>query len=262
MSLTERQVADLAEEAAAATAAARQSMSNAVGVADELDGLLRRCENEVDEFSHQGRLAANAEYPMRHALNARGIAEDIDGRLRSALRGLDELDGELDRAARALDAAGRAQYQLGEAPGRDPRATGSALSRVEGLAGVVQQAKESAEGARRRIGLTRQDLRARVDQAPNPERDRAAAELEAAGQSARDDVEYLRGRFQGARDGLDSAVPVANQAGYESAELATAMRAAANPTPAADRIAPAASSETDLRRRLDGPAADRDLDRS
>src|SRR6266508_636620 len=221
MSLTERQVADLAEEAAAATAAARQSMSNAVGVADELDG-----------------------------------------RLRSALRGLDELDGELDRAARALDAAGRAQYQLGEAPGRDPRATGSALSRVEGLARVVQQAKESAEGARRRIGLTRQDLRARVDQAPNRERDRAAAELEAAGESARDDVEYLRGQFQGARDGLDGAVPVANQAGYESAELATAMRAAANPTPAADRIAPAASSETDLRRRLDGPAADRDLDRS
>src|SRR5207247_5585619 len=68
----------LAESTANALTAARNSLSFAADAADEVDNVLRRSENDIDDLRSQSNRVRDADEPWRPVRNAQGLGQAGD----------------------------------------------------------------------------------------------------------------------------------------------------------------------------------------
>jgi chromosome segregation ATPase len=270
MNAMDGRAADLTEESSRALGAARQAMSDAADVARRIDGLLRQCEDDLgglaaeapklrDVEAHETETAAEEARP--HLRTAALYADQVDERLRRGQGDLEELGDHLARARQALTAGQRATYELDQLQLPHGVATDEVRARLHNLRGAVQDAGENLDVTGRRIAAARRALEPVIYSSMNAHPRAAANQIRGAGEAVDGDMVAARRELAESRDGLDGAAAGALGAAQYTGEQAAAMRAAMNPTPASAMRAPAASSETDLRHRIDGPATDQNRDR-
>jgi hypothetical protein len=254
LSTQKEQAAQLAEQAANALAEARRSLGVAADVTDEVDKVLRRSENGIDELPAHARLMRETEDPQLRLRNAYRAAEVIEQRLRDGQAGLGDVREHLDQGARALDAGRQILTELERLPGQQGEATDHLRSRLDGLGRAVRDAGEGVEEAGKRLAAARRNIEPLI-YAPGHIDDphRTATVIGDTGANVQNDVMAVRRRLAGLREDFDAAGPNATAAARQSADLAVAARAAMNPTPASAQRGAAGSSEMDPWRRDSGP---------
>jgi hypothetical protein len=254
MSTPNEQAALLAEQAASALAAARRSLGLAADVTDEVDKVLKRSENGIDELPDHARLMRETNNPQWSLLNANRAAEVIEQRLRVGQSGIADVRDHLDQGARALDAGRQFLTELEQLPGQQGKELDRLRFRLDGLGRAVRDAGEGVDEAGKRIAAARRNIEPLI-YPPNhiDDRHRTAAMIGNTGANVQNDVMAVRSRLAGLREDFDLTQPNATVAAWQSAELATAARAAMNPTPASAQRSSAGSSEIDPWRRNEGP---------
>ncbi len=236
----------LAETAFNALTAARTSLGRAADVTREVDNYLRRSEEEIFELPVQANRVQTADEPRPFQRNAQELADQADQRIRYARQGITEVRDNVADGGRALRASRDALTELSELPVQHDVAAMDRLShQLNTLDAAVGNFTESIDNADRRLVATREALDPLVNSSGHVDnRQAAAALITDAAQSADAQLMQTRAGLNTLNEAFEDTHGDSTQATAESAELARAFHAAANPTPrAAQQHQPAAADE-------------------
>lgn len=225
--------ARLADTAFQAMAAARVALGRAADVTQEVDAYVLRSEREIFELPEQAHQVQIAEKAQPFQRNAQALAGEADQRIRYARRGIDEVRDCLGDGARALKASREALTELSDLPVQQDNAAMTRLSsQLNTLDAAVGDFTESIDNADRRLVAAREALDPLVNSSLYVDnREATAALITNAAHSADTQLMQTRAGLGTLNEGLDYARGDSTQATAESAELAKAFHAAANPTP-------------------------------
>ncbi|MFI5730216.1 hypothetical protein ACIA49_08865 [Kribbella sp. NPDC051587] len=236
----------LAETAANALSAARSSLGRAADVTRDVDNFLRRSEQEVFELPGQANRIAVESEPRPWVRNVQQLADQADQRVRYGQQGINEVRDRLSDGARALKAGRDALTELSELPVEHDQAAMSRLSsRIDALDRAVVDFGEGIDNADRRLVATRETLDPLINSSANvQDRDATAAGITNAAQTADSQLMHTRAGLNTLNQAFDNTQADSHHAAAESADLARAFHAAANPTPRTDQqTQPAAADE-------------------
>jgi len=248
--------ANLADQTAYALIAVRTTLNYAADAADQVDTMLRRAENEIDELSSRAslvRTAETAEEAEPHLRLARDAANDLTDDLQRVQRGVDEVREHLEAGGRAI-ADGRSFLdELDSLPGQRSEANDQLRDRLAYLDRAVHGAMAGVDRTNWRLNQGQQNLEPLLN-VPGTvhDQDRSAAVVQEVGADTGEAIGDARGGVRLLREDLDRTRPDAWSIAQDSVELAHAVRAGTNPTPPSAQQAPAASSEQDHRDRTGG----------
>lgn len=241
----QQRAAWLADTAANALNAARVSLLQAADVTRDVDAYLRRSEQEVFELPVQAQRVQFAEEPRPFQRNAQEVADQIDQRLSAARRGIDEVRDRVGDGARALKAGRDALTELSTLPVQHDHAAMDRLShQLNSLDRAVGNFSESIDSADRRLVGAREALDPLINSSVHvDDRQAAAARITTAAQGADTQLMQTRSGLNSLNQAFDDSHVDSHQAAAESADLARAFHAAANPTPRAAQQHQAAATE-------------------
>jgi len=234
----------LADSTVNALTAARNSLSFAADAADEVDNVLRRSENDIDDLRSQSNRVRDADEPWRPVRNAQELGQDVDRRLRGGRQGLEEVRDHLEQSARAIAAGRSFLAELEELPGRRSATTEQLRYRLESLDRAVHGAVAGVERTDWRLTAARRNVEPLFEaSAHSDDRARTAAVINDVGEDVGRDVGHARGAIRTLREDLDNTRPDAFNIAKDTSDLATAIRAGTNPTPQSAQTAPGALGE-------------------
>jgi len=235
----------LAETAANALHSARASLGHAADVTRDVDAYLRRSEQEVFELPVQAHQVQFAEQAQPFQRNAQYLAAEADDRLRAGRRGIDEVRDRIGDGARALKAGRDALTELSQLPVQHDHAAMSRLShQLDSLDRAVGNFSESIDSADRRLVAAREALDPLINSSMYvDDRQSAAARITTAAHGADTQLMQTRIGLNSLNEAFDDSRGDSYQAAAESADLARAFQAAANPTPRAAQQHQAAASD-------------------
>ncbi|GAA1718941.1 hypothetical protein GCM10009745_79830 [Kribbella yunnanensis] len=233
----QQRAAVLADTAFRALTAARVSLGEAADTTRDVDNYLRRSEEDIFELPPQANRVREAEEPAPFQRNAQYLAGQVDDRLRAGRRGIDEVRDRLGDGARALKASREALTELSELPVEHDQAAMSRLAyQLDTLDRAVDNFGESINQADRRLVAAREAIDPLLNSSQYvDDRQATAARITNVAESLDTQLMQTRAGLRTLNEGFDDARGDANQAKGESAELAKAFHAAANPTPRADQ---------------------------
>lgn len=237
---------ELADQFHDAVASIKTRLGRVVESAEQLDGLLWETEKELRGLPArpQGTAAEGSNLTVAAAGSAHGA--EINRSLRDSQERIAEVRDGLSAAAAALTQAERFLDELENMPDApvDAERRASMRQRLTDLDAAITRAEAGAGRTGARLDAARGNV-AQIVPVYGEVRNRSVEPVYRAGEALTKDL-------SGIQAGLGTASAAHNQAvqSTEAAEdLAKAVRAAANPTPASAQQAPASSSEQDRRDR-------------
>jgi hypothetical protein len=281
-----QRAANLTEQTAAALIAARSAMNSAMDATADFDRLLDARLDEAGNLAISAQRAREGEQvarltdnpaaredatdDVRRAFYSAGLTSDqLDGRLQKDVGQLEQIGDDLARSSRALAHGKSSLDELGQLPVERDEQTGEPTpqaaeqlkqtailqQRVRSMENSLGAASAGVKGAETQLKAARATARNLVVTSPNNVAEgRISTAIDDTRAEIGGNLRSARRSLDGANQDLASGRPAADEAAARSADLANATRAGLNPTQPSNQRPPAASTESDLSRRLNGPS--------